>query len=182
MTVMLVGKPLYPEAANYRGTERSRPYFNSMFEADHPVNRAFLDYVEMSNEAGEVSDHKSAKQLLEVFNMYSPDHNFELIRISTPNATVQGEYLGLDIVHNNYLSHLSNGLRTCLPHQESDVTHTLLCLFEAHFKPKLNNHGLFNDIESAQFCFDCIKALNTLEGELFDNPLIYKIVQIELII
>lgn len=75
-------------------------------------------------------------------------------------ADGEGEFLGYDLA--SYTSSvLSTGMRYCSHHPEI-VYMPLLCLIEQHFKPHLNDNGLFAEEAKAAACLECMIALHHL--------------------
>ncbi|CAG1015751.1 hypothetical protein ANRL4_05580 [Anaerolineae bacterium] len=156
----------------YRGTYRPHPYFIDQFPETHPVNQAFLTFTSMRDNLS----IDQAKQIAAIYAQYvvSPQSQFECIVIGSPGEFVEnGEHLGFDIAHAHYYSLILDGLLYDPPAgrpRQPLVVDPLSNLLKVHFRPRLNEHRLFPNLQDALFCLECMMALQAIIPHLYAHP------------
>lgn len=161
-------------ARNYRGTCRERPPFATSLPADGEYNALFSWYCEAGGESGAVNDVAKAVRLTQLLRQALDRKEFELVEAVRAGDSVRlgGELLGYDLSCAWAYSLLSWGLdlSVAITREELPVAvRNLLALVEAHFKPLLNEHGLFRDERIATFCLQSMMALQAFRPGLWEN-------------
>lgn len=163
MYYQILGKPDPCHAPNYRGIGRSVPViYRDDLPEDHPVNRAFLEYVQVHGER--LSTREAALRLGEAFRQAGEACDIVQVDLagSKPQEPVPG-LLGYDIAQYGHYSLLSTGLR--------EMTHTspsprpldaIFRLIHAYFRPLLNENGLFSTWLDARFFLDVVEAVSAV--------------------
>lgn len=84
------------------------------------------------------------------------------------------KFLGFDVSSGMNLSYLYKGLSYCAV--SSQTLNSIICLLEKHFKPKLNQNGLFVKYDDAKFFLECVRDINFLQPNTFDDPSAYEVI------
>lgn len=177
MDLLILSQSTNSKSPAYRGTYRDVPHYVEGLGDDHEVNRAFFWYVGEGGERGVIHDLQRAQQLVEAYSRLQPPKYFEIVEITKGSypPTTKGEFLGFDLSTGHY-SLLSWGLE--IDHKPSDhlpiddplwILQPLLRLAKEYFQPRLNLNGLFDDYETANFCLNCMMALQKLRPGLWEN-------------
>src|SRR5690606_6024399 len=175
----ILGKTFPGQQKNFRGTGRSRPRYQEALDKTHPANESFLWYSREMHEMGEdalVYDLEKARLLVTRYRQLSPPQFFEIIELTfedTPPG-VSEELLGYDVSdsYNSLLElHLSSPALENPEQQDEGFRRIvpLLELLKRYFQPLLNENGLFETYEIANFCLDCMMALQTLRPGLYED-------------
>lgn len=181
MDLLILGESLNDPA--YRGTDRTRPYYVDSLPAAHPANEAFLWYVNNQDEyggSGLVHDLEKSYALIAEYAKLEPPQKFELIEMTRGDARPEstGELLGFDVTELYCHSILADGLHLDPERHKRAIeldegyrsVAPLVRLFKGHFSARLNEHALFPDKPTADFCRDCAAALIQFDADLFDVP------------
>ncbi len=169
-----------PDNSDYRGVERTTPSgrYLDYIDERHPVSEMFFWHVYAVNEFGILQSPANATRLIKSYQTLDTPIHFELIEITEEgeNPSAGTEFLGYDLASNFNLSLLTGGLRVCdLPLIKTPsediifVIMPLLCLVERFFRPQLNSNGLFDSAETANYCLECLIALQKIRPNLFEN-------------
>lgn len=162
----------------YRGTYRAPPSYVDEVDRQHSVNQAFIWYSQEGYRDGAVHDLEKARKLVEEYRRLEPPRLFEIVAVTRNEELprIRSQFLGYDISAGYYYSLLSWGLRydrePPATMKEDDAYHILrplLRLAQAHFRPQLNSNGLFVSYDTAQFCLDCLMALQEIRPGLWEN-------------
>lgn len=162
----------------YRGTDRMTPFYCERLAPDDEPNRLFFWYCSEGGELGVVHNFEKAKELVTVYRHLDPPQDFEIVEVVTGNSSPQstGEFLGFDLSAGYSFSLLSWGLdldqklsQELLDDNARQVLFPLLLLIKSFFQPQLNNNGLFNDYDTANFCLACMMALQKIYPGLWEN-------------
>lgn len=184
---------MMPESAQYRyrGPCRFEPNFVDELPEDHPVNQAFLWYVEERyGEDGPTLNLDMASNLVHLYKELDPPQLFEVIGIqpaSSERDGLPGELLGFD-VSDYFDSLLFRGLdylwflRDIKDYPEEHPRQQiapLVKLLQDHFQPLLNQNGLFQDASTAERYFSCVKALDRLgPGFVLEPDVDYQVLEV----
>lgn len=177
MNLLILGCGACTESPVYRGTDRSVPHYVTGLSDDHPANKAFLWYIAEGGEDGIVHDLAKAQELVEAYRNLQPPQYFEVVEITVRNQPpiTHSQLLGFDL-STGYESLLTTGLEIVKKPPEGTLVNDplliiwpLLKLIKQYFQTKLNANGLFNDYTTAQFCLDCMLALQTIRPNLWEN-------------
>jgi hypothetical protein len=183
MDLLILGESL--EHPSYRGTERRCPGYVDHLPETHPANQAFLWYVyNQDKDAGAglglIHDLNRARALIEEYAKLQPPQEFELIELTRGDAQPElaTELLGFDVTEFYYHSILNEGLRffperhkrTIDADEKFRSIAPLVRLFREHFSAYLNEHMLFRDKPTADFCRDCAAVLTAFTLNVFDIP------------
>lgn len=160
--------------SNYRGTFRERPPYGDGLPDGAEYNRLFHWYCEEGGESGVVDDLDRARALLRLLRADVRRKDFELIEATraTEKPRVGGELLGYDLSCAWSYSLLCWGLDLRQAQQAPELSSAirdLSALIEAHFKPLLNERGLFSEEGTADFCLRSMMALQALSPGLWEN-------------
>lgn len=176
--LLLLGEPLGLIPVHYRGTDRATPTYCVELPAEHPANQAFFWYTNESYPDGAVYDRIAAERLIHTYASLESPQCFELIEAvqGQETPTLGQEQLGYDVVHQYHYSLLSWGLVLVgepAPSLPDDDRYwqlvPLLRLIQQFFQPRLNQHGLFDDPETAQFFLDCMLATQAVRPALWEH-------------
>lgn len=166
------------ESSQYRGTERITPYHIDELGDEHKVNKAFLEYCSEGNEYGIVHNLTKAKELIEVYRQLDPPQHFEIVEVTADKypPETQSKFLGFDLSSGYHYSLLSWGLD--IDREPPDdmaiddkflTLQPLLRLTKKYFQPRLNLSGLFEDYDTANFCLECMLAMQKIRPGLWEN-------------
>lgn len=178
--LLILGCNRSPEAGTspYRGTYRSHPNYQSHLDPDHEVNRVFGEFCAAGGESLVVSDIQLARKVVMLYGRLQPAEMFDVVEAVTmgEKPRFSGQLLGYDISQGGVgHSMLSWGLE--LSRYDSQIKGTsqwvlpIIRLSETHFRPKLNENGLFSDCQLAEFCLACLTALNHAVPSLFASEM-----------
>ena len=97
----------------------------------------------------------------------------EITDDNEPPENNDSEFLGFDVAQDYFVSALSNGLHfekviKNIPKEDKFLV-PLFLLTQEHFKPKLNENGLFNYFEEASFFQEVINAYRILRPGLIEG-------------
>lgn len=159
--------------ASYRGTYREAPPHSDVLPEDSEYNQLFSWYCEAEYQSG-VEDPNRAHRLLSLLRGQVGREDFEMIEVVRvgDRARIGREFLGYDLSCAFSYSLLSWGLELREARQSPQLptaVRDLSTLLEAHFKPLLNEYGLFSDDEPAAFCLRSMMALQALSPGLWEN-------------
>lgn len=170
MYYQILGQAMPYSPPNYRGTYRCGPSYQESLPEAAPVNRAWRQYVQQQER---FDDREAALQLAAAYEEIG--QSFDVVQLeevtsSSPSDESQGQ-LGFDIAQQGWYSLLSWGLhwgngRPLAPPPRGP----LLALMEAHFRPLLNQHGLFMHWSDARFCLDVAEAISVLVPGSWEAP------------
>ena len=179
--LLILGGPCYPTRKpnpSYRGTFRMSPsYFESLSEDSQP-NQLFMWFLEEGGELGIVHDVQKAKELCVYSNTYSTSGLYEVVEttISDTPPILGGRFAGFDISQGLNNSLLWWGLKS-FPAVASEKPMRVLTNAIFHlFAEKLNEFGLFCDVETARRCRQALIALQALEPNLIEGDSLEKFV------
>lgn len=125
----------------YRGTSRSFPWYCDFLDVAHPVNKAFLDFVERGGELGMLDDPVAAQMCAATYNSFFGVHLLEVVLAEICIAPVPTEpsFLGYDVsdgYNNSYIRDFC-----CIGCTTPEPL--------AGFCAEMNRHLLFNDYHVA---------------------------------
>ncbi len=174
------GTGIFANHTRYNGTYRTSPTYVSELSENSPANTLFLEwYLQEGGEAGIVSDLEKAKEMVAVYDELESPQRFEIIRIVrewTEDRPNDEEFLGLDLSDSHYYYSLLSWGLDVLINEDADnepiiqMILPLLKLVEVHFKPLLNQNGLFDCKDDAELCLDCMMALQAIRPGLYEDP------------
>lgn len=190
MTLLVLGNT-FPEscsAPNYRGTYRGSPPYCEYLPEDSEYNQLAIWYWEVVEAFGVRDDLGKTSRLFKLLRDDLARAEFELIEAKRigEKPRLEGLLLGYDLSWSFSISLLSWGLNLVgIVNETKDkrrlnrqmreelyvplAIRDLIALVEAHFKPMLNEHCLFSDVETAQFCLRSMMALQTLRPNLWEG-------------
>ena len=177
MKYLIVGDRYEADAKNYSGTYRKRVTYSEKFNDEHPVNRMFFAYLKSKDKYDLMDNLELAKEIAEIQRKFT-GIEYQVIQVEVVNEYMkinnENKFLGYDISSGVYLSYLHGGLNIC----ESEVgkMYPIMCLLERYFKPTLNQNGLFDEYKIAKFFLECIKNVNILQANFWDDPSEYEII------
>ena len=173
--LVLAGNALGPRGvANYRGTCRSSPPHADDLPDDSEYNELFFWYCDEDYRSDGVQDPDRARRLLQLVRVELGRLDFEVVEAVRlgQRPKVGGDLLGYDLSCAWSYSLLSWGLELGGNGKDDAVPpaiDALVALVEAHFRPLLNEHGLFSDEQTASFCLRAMMALQALRPGLWEN-------------
>lgn len=170
MKFAILGQPMQDAHPSYRGLDRETPTFVEYLPEAHPVNQAFLWYAHAGVDGGLVDDMVQAQAAIAQYAVLTPPQYFELIEVTMGAArpNMGTVLLGYDIVA-GYYSVLSWGLTFQETSTLPPAINTLTDLLGRYFRPRLNIHSLFANMETAQYCLACMEALQTFHPGLWEH-------------
>lgn len=182
MKLLILGLPrnIHTEAPIYRGVERMTPYYCEELDEEHEVNRAFIWYCSAGGEEGVVYDLVKAKALVQAYRQLSPPQYFEIVSVrelhDIPDREAPSAFLGFDLCAGYSYSLLSWGLefdRTPPDDMSQDdafrILQPLLRLIRSFFQQQLNINGLFSDFSIANYCLECMMAVQKIRPGIWEN-------------
>ena len=178
MELLILGKPFAGFSESYRGTYRNPPHYHDDVPSDHRVNQLFLWYCAEGGELGVVHTLNKASEFVKALREPKFAEAYELIAITKGQSSPinDGEFLGFDVSASYYYSLLSWGLdfdhimsNSSLADASITILKPILKLLSAHFGVQLNDYGLFQQREVAEFCMECMLALQHIHPGLWEN-------------
>jgi hypothetical protein len=172
---LILGTNIVEGYANYRGTYRTVPNYVNNQSEDSIVNKHFMWYLNEGDQLGIIKNLEKAKKMVGLYEKLNPPQKFEIVRILEDKEKQKNgeEFLGFDISSNYGYSLLSWNLDIGLKNYQNDEIlqkiRPLVNLVREYFKPKLNRYSLFNDIDTAQFCLDCMMSLQKIRPGFWEN-------------
>jgi hypothetical protein len=165
----LLGRPLRDSSPDYRGVYRHGPTYQEHLPEAAAANCAWQEYVAASEE---LPSQQQALRLAELFRQAGQP--FEVVQVEVameePAHDLPGQ-LGFDICQNRWYSLLSCGL-----HWKGTVSlspspvRLLIRLVESHFRPLLNENGLFSRWSDAGSFLDVVEAIAELAPGTWEAP------------
>ena len=173
MKFLALKEPVIYGNPTYRGTERIDPYYVSSLDIEHPVNQAFLRY---ASRVGiyDLDDIDELQNVIKLYDQLIPPEHYEFVEITEADESpkICTNLLGFDLVHLFHQSLLSSGMHFSEKHPRTTdldkLAYPLLCLIESFFQPQLNNFGLFTTLHDAEFCLECMMAVQALRPNLWE--------------
>ena len=133
-----------------------------------------------------IHDLEKAKAMAAAYALACPDQHYEIVEATydSPPETQSNQLLGYDLSAGYGFSLLSWGLdigRKPVDDLPSDdplrILQPLICLVREFFQPQLNESGLFDDQEMANFCLRCMMALQQVRPSLWeDEEVVFELV------
>jgi hypothetical protein len=159
-------------AVGYRGTYREAPPHSDVLREDSEYNRLFAWYCS-AGQCG-VEDADRARRLFSLLRSQVGRGDFEMVEIGgvRDEPRIGRELLGYDLSCAFYYSLLSWGLDLREIQQATELPAAIKeagALVEAHFKPLLNEYGLFSDQQTAAFCLRSMMAMQALSPGLWES-------------
>jgi len=183
-----------PTAADgpYRGTYRAVPYHIDGLPDDDPANQLFFWSIRGLQDEAVVHDLGRARELVQAYGRLDPPQHFEIVEVvaadSSPNLGTK--LLGFDLSASAYYSLLFHGLDSLLMEHEPlahqldlfPVIRPLMQLVWENFRPQLNDYWLFDTPDVAQFCLECMNALQQIRPHLWeDASVVFEVVGLWLV-
>jgi len=176
MKLMVLGRPIAPAQVGYRGTYREQPFHFDDRPEDDKANRVFQLFMDSTDEGGPIADLNTAVTVLEAYQRFAPQRNFELVELTSSGErpTVGTHLLGFDISCGYYYSLIAAAIAFA-PNQDDAMgyapgLYVLDRLLRKHFRAKLNTRVLFDEPEDAKSCLDAMMALQRIQQNLYENP------------
>jgi hypothetical protein len=167
----------------YRGVYRPGPAYEESLPDTAPANRAWDTY---ASHEERLPTRELALTLAAAFRTAGRD--YEVVRVERADEPTGGDgagKLGYDVAQAGWYSLLSWGLHWngAVPAAPPPMG-PLLRLIEAHFRPLLNEHVLFDSWEDARFFLDVVQSLSSLAPGTWEAPgheefEIYRLVRIQ---
>lgn len=177
MNLLILNGARDPRAAKfpqYRGTYRAHPTFLDSAARDDEVNQLFFWFLEEGGELGMVHDPVKALRYAALLNeRLDGMSRFEVVEAAKGDAVPQAgvEFLGFDLS-----AGCNNSLlwwwgpeppmaRGALP----EAIRELGNLIHRYYGPRLNKHGLFQELQIASECLRSMDALQQLSPNLYEG-------------
>lgn len=173
MSYVLLGEPSPQSKPKYVGLDRASPTFLEHLPETAPVNKSFLKYID----AGE--QFENAEDAIKLARLYQElNYRFDVTRVETaqlsPLETPDG-MLGFDVVIGDRWSLLNGGLQWQIAKQPGG---TLSALITAYFSPLLNQSGLFDQWNHANFFTEVVRSYSVVFPGSFESDDGIKIMRI----
>lgn len=153
---------------SYRGVYRPGLRYQVELPETHPANCAWKAYVDAEEQ---IQDKATAFRLAE--QMSGMEDRLDLVEVEVvaaePKITPPGA-LGFDIAQHGWYSLLSGNLNLSARSMPGTPLDALFNLIELHFRPRLNEHGLFSCWNDARFFVDVVEAISTLAPGTWESP------------
>jgi hypothetical protein len=181
MKYKVVGLPFSDprDNPNYRGVSREIPSYIGDLPETHEANRFFLEKIsEVLFRSAAIDDYNFCTEIINRYRKLSPPQYFEIIEITEPGQPpIHGDkFYGFDL---EYKYHHSLICMALLPEhdyrkalEEFQGFRSIFPFFKIvirYFHAKLNEFGLFHDINTASECLDALMALQRVLPGLFEN-------------
>jgi hypothetical protein len=164
---------------HYRGLERDTLGYVAEVETHTDVEDIFYKYLSQAGAYGFLQDLNFARNLIEIYNTLTPNQNFEIVTITDKDSNLVNEniiFLGFDVVCVYRISLVLQltDLDTISPRLSDDdliwQLQPLLKLIRLYFLPRLNDNGLFEQEDIAEFYLEVMMSIqavrpNTWEGQ-----------------
>jgi hypothetical protein len=191
VNLLLLSKPTAPERP-YRGTFRAAPSHIDNLPDDDPANELFFWSIRGLQDEAVVHDLDRARALVQAYERLEPPQHYEIVEVVSPGGSpsVGTKFLGFDLSATAYYSLLFNRLESLLMEHEPlahqpdlfPVIRPLMRLVWEYFRPQLNDYWLFDAAGIAQFCLDCMNALQQIRPHLWEDPsVIFEVVGLWLV-
>ena len=179
--LLILGEPRYPARKPnpvYRGTFRMSPSYFETLPEDSKANQLFMWFLEEGGELGVVQDEQKARELCVCCNAYSTSGPYEVVEVAEAEnrPILGGRFLGFDISQGLNNSLLWAGLNTRVSGGSELPVRVLVNAIYRLFSEKLNEVGLFSDVETARGCRQTLIALQALEPNLIEGDMLEKFV------
>lgn len=167
---LVKGGPVVGGNPQYRGIYRMSPTHAGEGSEYAKANESFFRSIEAQDEQYAVQDLQVLHELVHHYDNLNPSQKFEIIRVleSDEQPDNTEKFLGYDLGTTYHYSLLYFGL-DFKEIQDGKAVSVLLKLIKEYFQPQLNQYGLFEDLSEAQFCLDCMMALQSFRPGLFEN-------------
>jgi hypothetical protein len=177
--LLILDGAMYPKMKPnpaYRGTCRMCPTHFDNLPEEHEANLLFYWFLEEGGELGVVHDERKARQLCNFCNTFGTDKSYEVVEAVVDNSKPvhEGEFLGFDISQGLNNSLLWWGLTATVPEKNGLPVRVLANVIFGLFSERLNDSGLFPDIETAISCRSALIALQALEPNLLEGDSLEK--------
>jgi hypothetical protein len=177
--LLILDGPQYPKMRpnpRYRGTCRACPFHFDDLPEEHEANALFYWFLEEGGELGVVYDEQKARRLSDLSNQYGQGKSYEVVEVVDGNSMpiYAGELLGFDISRGFNTSLLWWGLTPTVPEQDGAPVRVLANTVFGLFSEKLNDNGLFSEIDVATRCRSALLALQALEPNLLEGDSLEK--------
>lgn len=177
MSFLILNGLSYPQESSnrqYRGTDRRMPTHCDAVPDDHEINRLFRWFLKEGGESGLVHDLLKARRYADLCNQYCPGKHFEVIEVTDGEMTPEDpahQLLGFDISANGCGSSLISVALLYEPAETMPEEPILVLtdLIREHFRPKLNEFGLFRTFEDASHCRRAMIALQSFHPNLYEG-------------
>ena len=176
MSLLILGEAFRDAVPGYRGTYRFTPSYQDDLPKDDIVNQTMLQLIFEADDALELHNIEFAFDCIKVLNQYEAYERFELVEMTEGDSMpmYNGTFLGYDL-STGYYSLISWGLNLddfslpTIEDQQLLMMRPLIQLTQAYFQPKLNVNGLFERIDDARFCLDCLMAMQSIKPGIWEN-------------
>ena len=167
MILMVLNAPMPFFHPQYRGTMRFPPCHWDSLPDDSEPNRLFFWFLNVSDQAGMVSDPSvvyNLRHLVEVFTCNDAAHPYEIVELvgESGAAELGTEFLGFDLSSGGGYSLLDGWGSAEFDSPGTTPAGILAQLIRRHYTPLLNDHWLFPDAAIARECLTTIQAVQTL--------------------
>jgi hypothetical protein len=173
MGILILDGPMIKNktSGKYLGTHRVSPNY-----IEHPdasgTNKLWNWYIHSQSEDGtySISDINKAKELISEYRRWGME--FQIIETaSTSDELRLGYFIGYDLSYKSGYSLLSWGLtyhNRRLKDSKKDILRPITLLVEKYFIPRLNEYGLFIDLETITFLHNVIQAIQKFQPNAFE--------------
>jgi hypothetical protein len=183
---LLIAKVPQEVENNYRGTNRDVPSYHEELEAISEVNQAFFWYCESVGQGTTLQDLDGAVRLVTAYRNLAVPEYFEIIEVTKNSNTPhnKGRFLGYDLAAKASMSLINQALNIDISVTKKHTWDTLLKnidplveLLKLYFRPKLNQHSLFDEHNAASFCLQCMMSLQFFRPNLWEAAtVVYEVV------
>lgn len=191
VNLLILSKPTAAESP-YRGTYRAAPQHIDGLSHDDPANQLFFWSIRGRQDEAVVHDLVRARALVQAYARLEPPQHFEIVEVVSAGGSpnVGTNLIGFDLAATAYYSLLFNELESLrmehepLAHQPDlfPVIRPLMLLVWEYFRPQLNECWLFDTPDAAQFCLDCMNALQQIRPHLWeDKSVVFEVVGLWLV-
>lgn len=176
MGLLILGRQMsnYQIRGQYLGTERLEPTYIERPNAIE-INKLWDWYIhsKTEDETLRLSDLDKAWTLIKEYRKWGLEYQL-LEAAPTAEGLQIGRFIGYDLSVGHGSSMLSWGMtyhNRLEKDPKKDKLRPITLLTERYFQPKLNEYGLFSDLETVTFLFDVLCAIQRFHPDYFESNL-----------
>ena len=160
---------------SYRGTEGNEPGYDFQLPEDHPLTEAVLAYARRYGDEDAMLTADEAFRIAELY-MKHLGKRFDVLEcvLEEGKPVYDGVFLGYDLSYGFGNSLLSHGLTDRREPPDLPKEHPfwsiepIYSLVDIHFSPRLNEYMLFESIDDARFCLECMMTIQSIQPGTYE--------------
>jgi hypothetical protein len=160
--------------------DRKTPTWNNSLPSDHEFNSSYLEYIDAIDlDSNTITNLQNARKTLDVIRKFHFGDDFEIVEFTLGKDQPEIEtaiFIGFDVGYGFANSLLFPSLEMFgkaydekIHRKEYLIILPFLTLMKAYFQPKVNQHYLFQDYETAKLYLDNIISIQKIYPQLWEN-------------